>query len=125
MNSEETLNKIAKEQHMLLQRYAGAYKGSPYLGEAEAICQRYITEVMKQEELNSQKVSSWGELESAIKVILFDDRFSLSEVNDKASEIIQLVQRLGISAFDKLDRVRTLTPPHRTECKPRPNSVKI
>jgi hypothetical protein len=111
MNSEETLNKIAREQHMLLQKYAGAYKGSPYLGEAEAISQRYATEVTKQDELNSRKVSSWDELESAIKVILFDDRFSLSEVNDKASEIIQLVQRCGISAFDKLDRIRALIPP--------------
>ncbi len=55
--------------------------------------------------LSTRSLPTWGSLESAIQDILFDGRFSLSEVNDKTAEIIQAVKRLGLGQ-DTGDKIK-------------------
>ena len=104
------LQQIALDMYESLLKYSSNYPGSPYKKETDLIIQEYNNLVRKECHLNIRTFSTWGSLESAIQEILFDDRFSLSEINDMTAEIIRAVKRLGLGGDidDKLDRIISL-----------------
>jgi len=97
--------------NVLLFKYSGNYQGSPYKGDADSLIQEFDEWCQKECSLNTRTFSTWTSLETAIQEILFDDRFSLSEINNMAAEIIRAVKRLGLGqdTDDKLDKIIKLT----------------
>lgn len=104
------LQQINLDMYESLLKYSSAYPGSPYKKETDLIIQEYNNWVRKEYHLNTRTFSTWDSLEAEIQEILFDDRFSLSEINDMAAEIIRTVKRLGLGwdIDDKLDQVISL-----------------
>jgi hypothetical protein len=110
MSETRNLQQIAHDMNQLLFKYSGNYQGSPYKGEADTLIQEFNDWIQREYRLNTRTFSTWDRLEAAIQEILFDDRFSLSEINDMAAEIIRAVKRLGLGRDidDKLDRIISL-----------------
>ena len=106
--------------NQLLFKYSGNYQGSSYKGEADSLIQEFNEWCQKECRLNTRSFSTWTSLETAIQEILFDDRFSLSEINDMAAEIIRAVKRLGLGwdIDDKLDQVISLAENLKTSNNP-------
>jgi hypothetical protein len=120
MNKTRNLQQIAHDMNQLLFKYSGNYQGSSYKGEADSLIQEFNEWCQKECRLNTRSFSTWTSLETAIQEILFDDRFSLSEINDMAAEIIRAVKRLGLGwdIDDKLDQVISLAENLKTSNNP-------
>jgi hypothetical protein len=110
MTKTRDLQQIALDMYESLLKYSSNYQGSPYKEETDLITQEYNNWVRKECHLNIRTFSTWSSLEAAIQEILFDDRFSLSEINDMTAEILRAVKRLGLGwdIDDKLDRIISL-----------------
>ena len=110
MSETRNLQQIAHDMNQLLFKYSGNYQGSPYKGEADTLIQEFNDWIQREYRLNTRTFSTWDRLEAAIQEILFDARFSLSEINDMTGEIIQAVKRLGLGqdTDDKLGQIVSL-----------------
>ncbi len=110
MTKTRDLQQISYSMNQLLFKYSGNYQGSPYKDEADTLIQEYNDWIQREYRLNTRTFSTWTSLETAIQEILFDDRFSLSEINDMATEITRTVKRLGLGwdIDDKLDQIISL-----------------
>lgn len=87
--------------------YKDSYAGSPFKERAEQILSEYTKFLSHWDGLRNQKVDSWGELESKIASLLYNERDSLSDSKEKAKEIMETVKCLRIvqDDNDKLEAV--------------------
>lgn len=85
---------IAYDLAQSLSAYAGSYRGSPYKIKSDEILTEYLDYKSHRDGLKNQVVTDWDHLESKIVGLLHDDNKELSELREKAEEIVETVKCL-------------------------------
>lgn len=92
MSKYRDLESIAHDLATSLSSYIGAYTGSPYKDQAELLLREYQDFLSHWRGISDQKIDCWDTLEVRIMTLLSDDNMSLSDVREKAQEIVETVK---------------------------------
>jgi hypothetical protein len=101
MSKYDKLSAIAMDLARSLGSYVGNYKGSPYKEEADKALDEYKKHLTHWNGLKSEQINDWDRLESKIMTILSGEDSELSEIREKAEEIVEVVKSLQIEDYNK------------------------